>query len=206
MITLRGMENLAYLSSRTTEIRTVRFILVQWCHYELQYNDLIWLSSSIVSRCQPGWSPLLPCQTIDRTTRYSLPIHSLADHRAQDVNLARLSQDTSVNVVIACPNELQVSQSMEQNEQRADAQNMQRDSRDDLKSPQDLNHIRKRHMTMTLTLMTLVVSFASDVFNEAIAVTMEGIYVSTEITTLGICLLIFVRGRYILLKGFGPRS
>lgn len=63
---------------------------------------------------------------------------------------------------------------------------------DDPENPQNFNRGRKWMMTMSLSLMTLWVTFASSVFSEATAATAKEFHVKTEVMTLGTSLPIFV--------------
>jgi len=66
------------------------------------------------------------------------------------------------------------------------------DGPDDPENPQNWPTWKKWLITMTLSTMTVWITFASSVFSTATLATAEEFHVSTEVTTLGTSLVVFV--------------
>lgn len=73
----------------------------------------------------------------------------------------------------------------------ADPNLVQWDGPDDPEHPQNMPHWKKWVLTMTLSSMTMWITFASSVFSTATAVTAKEYHVSTEVMTLATSLVVF---------------
>lgn len=73
----------------------------------------------------------------------------------------------------------------------ADPNLVQWDGPDDPEHPQNMPHWKKWVLTMTISSMTMWITFASSVFSTATAVTAKEYHVSTEVMTLATSLVVF---------------
>lgn len=80
----------------------------------------------------------------------------------------------------------------DENAPKKDPNLVEWDGPDDPENPQNWPKWKKWVYTMTLSSLTVWITFASSVFSEATLVTAEEFGVSTEVTTLGTSLVVFV--------------